>query len=398
MSFAFAGKRNVLITVFLAGMTCCNLLLASRVIAPLREGLQDFTIYYMAGRLVREGRAAALYDMGVQYRTQVRFALVPSPEETKPFNHPAFEALLFVPFTLLPYWPAYLGWTFLSLVLLGIALILLRRFPGIRELPPMLLALGGLAFFPVAMDLLQGQDAILLLLLAVLAWTCLERGADASAGAWLAGGLFRPHIVLPLLVLLAARRRRMLAGFAPVALILAGISVAIPGSGGPLAYIQFVLRGERPHEGFLPRHLPTLRGLISVLPGIHNSPHLTAGLILAVSLAMFGMALHRIRTGPDSLAHSFCLASVTAILVSFHAFSYDLTLLLPLALFMLREATGAEGTLNGTGCFLLFLLFLTPAYIFLVMKIKFFALFGLVLLALYVRLVSMPAPAEPACG
>ncbi|MGA9527742.1 MAG: glycosyltransferase family 87 protein [Terriglobales bacterium] len=399
MTFAaFARKPNFIIVAFLLGMMCCNLTLAFRVVTPLREGLQDFTIYYMAGRLVREGRAAEIYDTAVQYHSQLEFALIPKPEDLKPFNHPAFEALLFVPFTFLPFWPAYLVWTLLSLTLLAIATLFLKRLPKIRELPALLLGLASLTFFPVVMGLLMGQDSVLLLLLFVMALISLYRGSDAAAGAWLAGGLFRPHMILPMVLLLAARRWRLLLGFAPIALLAAGISVALVGWKGSLAYVQFVLQGEHPHGGFLPRHLPTLRGLISVLPGVRDSPHLTAILILASSLAVFGLALHRIRQGQDSVGYAFCLASVTTLLVSFHAFSYDLTLLLPLVLFMLSAAIGAEGKeRQAQRMVLLFLLFLTPLYIYLVMVVRVFLLFSMVLLWLDFRLLAMRAPAgEPA--
>lgn len=396
---AFARKRNFMIAAFLLGMTCCNLTLVSRVVTPLRQGLQDFPIYYMAGRLVREGRGAVLYDGNVQYKSQLEFALIPQPEDLKPFNHPAFEALLFVPFTFLPFWQAYLAWTALSLTMLLAAVLLLKRLPRIRELPPALLGLASVAFFPVFMGLLMGQDTVLLLLLFTLALTCLYRGSDVAAGVCLAGGLFRPHMVLPMLLLLAARRWRILFGFLPTAMVLAGISVAILGWGGPAAYVRFVLQGEHPHTGFLPRHLPTLRGLISVLPGIKDSHWLAGILILVSSLVVLAVAMFRIHKGQDSVGHSFCLAGVTTLLVSFHAFSYDLTMLLPLVLFMLSAAIGREEVQHGSVVRLLplFVLFLTPLYIYLVMVLKVFVVFSLVLLWLYFRLLRMSSPAaEPA--
>ena len=42
--------------MFLLGMTCCNLALVFRLAPSLRDGYQDFTIYYSAARLLREGR------------------------------------------------------------------------------------------------------------------------------------------------------------------------------------------------------------------------------------------------------------------------------------------------------------------------------------------------------
>jgi hypothetical protein len=394
---SFVKDRKLLVAAFLLAMTFCNLTLLFQVMPKLRNGYQDFTIYYTSGRMLRNGQASALYNLDTQYRTQLTFAHVPIRQGPLPYNHPPFEALLFVPFTLLAYWPAYLLWTALNLIMLGASVALLRRqFPQLAAAPTLVMALGATAFFPVAIGIMQGQDAILLLLLFVLAVVSLDRGNDVLAGAFLAAGLFRPHLVVPLVVLLAIRRWRILAGFAPVALILAGISVAITGWRGPVDYIRFVLRVERTGAGgFGPQAVPNLRGLIANLPGLSASGRLTALLILATSMVVFFVALRRIRNGRDSMIVSSSLAAVTTILISFHALSYDLTLLLPMVLFLLSTVVDVEGKkINAWTMLLVVLLFLTPLYIFLVIMVNRFFWFSLVLLWLYPRLILTPAPAE----
>src|SRR6202142_2942806 len=242
----FVQKRKFLITVFLLAMTCCNLAVPFQGRSGLRNGYQDFTIYYMSGLLLRNGQASDLYSLSAQYRTQLTFAHVPIRQGPLPYNHPPFEALLFVPFTLLAYWPAYLLWTALNLVMLALSVIILRRqFPQFASVSPLALGLAATAFFPVVIGIFQGQDVILLQFLFVLAVVSLDRGKDAMAGAFLAAGLFLPHLILPVVVLFAARRWRVLLGFAPVTLSLGGISVAIMGWRGPLDYLRFVLHVER---------------------------------------------------------------------------------------------------------------------------------------------------------
>ena len=268
---AFARRRKLPITAYLFSMACCNVSLLLREVAPLRVGYQDFTIYYMSGLLLREGRASMLYDMGTQYQTQLSFAHVPIRHGALPFNHPPFEAPLFVPFTFLRFWPAYLVWTALSLVLLAASAILLRRFPAIRALHPGLIAITTLAFFPLVNGLLQGQDSVLLMFLAVLALTCLDRGADVAAGACLAFGLFRPHMVIPLLLLLAVRRWRMLVGFAAVSVFLGGISVAIMGWGWPKTYVRFVFLVEQARIRNLPNDAERHQG---DRMGMHDGPNI----------------------------------------------------------------------------------------------------------------------------
>ncbi|HYW40796.1 MAG TPA: glycosyltransferase family 87 protein [Terriglobales bacterium] len=393
---AFTPKRMFLVAAFLLAMTFCNLTLPFQVMSSLRNGYQDFTIYYMGASLLRNGQASALYDLPTQYRTQSTFTRVPIRLGPLPYNHPPFEALLFVPFTLLGYWPAYLLWTALNLIMLAVSVIVLRRhFPELAAIPPLVLGLGATAFFPVAIGIMQGQDVILLLLLFVLAVVCLDRGNDAAAGALLAAGLFRPHLVVAVVVLLAIRRWRVLLGFAPVAIVLAGISVAIMGWRGPLDYVRFVLRVEGTGaRGFGPQAVPNFRGLFTDLPGLSASGPWVAMLILASSVLVFFVALYRIRNGQDSISFSFSLATITAILVSFHVLTYDLCLLLPLVLFLLSRTVGVEGKKIDARTILVILLFLTPLYVFLLFVIDSFFWFSLILLWLYLRLVLTPAPAE----
>jgi hypothetical protein len=360
-------KRKFLVVAFLLAMTFCNVILLFRAMPSLRNGYQDFTIFYTGAQLLRNGQASDLYNLATQYRTQLRFAHVPIRQGPLPFNHPPFEALLFVPFTWLEYWPAYLLWSALNLIMLAVTVtVLSRHFRQLAKFSPLILVLAATAFFPLAIGIIQGQDVIPLVLLFALAVVCFDRGDDALAGAFLAAGLFRPHLVVSLVVLLAFRRWRVLVGFAPVALVLAGISVAIMGWHGSFEYVRFVLGLERTGaRGFGLETVPNLRGLIADLPGLSLSGPWIALLILASSLVVFFIALRRIRNGRDSIVYSSSLAVVTAILISFHALVYDLSLLLPMLLFWLSQTLDAEGkTIDARTILLVFLLFLSPLYIF----------------------------------
>lgn len=392
---AFVQKRKVLVAAFLLAMTFCNLTLLFRVMPSLRNGYQDFTIFYTGARLLRNGQASSLYDLATQYRMQLTFTHVPIRQGPLPFNHPPFEALLFVPFTLLNYWPAYLLWTALNLIMLAVSVTLLgRHFPQFVAVPPILLGLGATAFFPVAIGIIQGQDVILLLLLFVLAVICLDRGNDAGAGALLAAGLFRPHLVVPLVVLLAIRCWRVLIGFVPVALVLAGASVVITGWRGAFDYVRFVLRMEKTGAGgFGLQALPNLRGLVANLPGLRPADPLSTVIILAMSVIVFLVALRRIRK-KDSILFSSSLAAVTSILISFHALPHDLSLLLPISLLLLARMVDVDGKkIEARTLLLAASFFLTPLCILWFGVGRFFW-FSLILLWLYLRLVLTSAPAE----
>lgn len=390
-------RRKFLVVTFLLAMTFCNFALPLRLVPKLQNGYQDFTIFYTGARMLRTGQASTLYNLAAQYRMQQTFTNVPIRLGPLPFNHPPFEALFFVPFSLLSYWPAYLLWTTLNLVMLAASVTLLRRHvPQFATVSHLILGLAATAFFPIAIGIIQGQDIILLLLLFVLAITCLDQGKDVMAGALLGFVLFRPQSVVPFVVLLALRRWRMLIGFAPVAVFLGGISVALLGWRGPFDYVRFVLHLEGTDaRAFGPEAVPNLRGLISELPGLSATGLWAHLLILASSLIVFLVAARRIRNGHDSLLFASSLAAVATILIGFHSLVYDFTLLFPMVLFLVLRTAGVDGrTVDAPTILLVFLLFLTPLYVLLLLVIDRFYVFSLILLWLFWRLISTRAPAE----
>src|ERR1039457_5046683 len=80
--------RRFLVAAFLLAMTICNVALVFRLVPSLRNGYQDFTIFYSGARLIRNGQASALYDLATQYQVQLTFAHVPIRQGPLPYNHP----------------------------------------------------------------------------------------------------------------------------------------------------------------------------------------------------------------------------------------------------------------------------------------------------------------------
>ena len=390
-------KRRVFLVAFLVAMTVCNMILAFRLIPKMRNGYQDFTIFYTGARLIRDGQAAVLYNLAAQYRMQQTFTNVPIRLGPLPFNHPPFEALFFVPFTFLSYWSAYLLWTGLNILMFGSTAILLKtRVPQFAAVSPVILGVGTTAFFPTAIALIQGQDVILLLLLFVMAIICLDQRRDAVAGILLGLGLFRPQFVVPVVILLAVRRWRILIGFAPVAILLAGITVAVMGWSGPLDYGRFVLHLEGTQaRAFGPEAVPNLRGLILQIPGLNAAGLPAHLLILASSITAFLLALRRIQKGRDSILFVSSLAAVTTILVGYHSLVYDLSFLLPMAILLLDRTVGIGGrSVEPSTVMAALLFFLTPLYLFLYLVTDSLYLFSLLLLWCLFSLLRTPAPAE----
>jgi hypothetical protein len=359
-------KKELLAGVFLFAMTISHVIMLPQLVPLLRNGYQNFTIFYTAGKMVRDGRTAVLYNLSAQYEVQRQFAPdVRIRQAALPYNHPPFEALLFVPLTLLPYWKAYLLWTAFNLIMLALTLFILRRqFAEISDLSPVFVVLAATGFFPVVTALVQGQDCILLLFFFALAMVAFEKGSDVAAGAFLAAGLFRFQLALPLILILAFRRWRLLLGFAPVAALLGVASLMMVGWKGATDYVRFVLSLEKSGAGgsIVAAGMPNLRGIITGVPGLSASPTLVAALTAVCSLAAILIAVWWIHVAKASGSFAFTLATLTAILVSYHALAYDLSLLLP-ALLLLFSVPGRGTRVETQGDILLLLfLFLIPRF------------------------------------
>ena len=387
------GKREFVAAAFLMAMTACHCFLIVSLMPSLRRGYQDFTIFYSAGCLLLKGQAANLYSLSEQYRIQREFAPdVPIRQAALPYNHPPFEALLFVPFTFVQYRSAYVLWTALNLIVLSLSLVLLRKeFAELRTFPLAFLGLAATGVFPVALGVLQGQDDIVLLLIITIALILLHREEEVSAGGALALGLFKPHLVIPLVLLLAIRHRRVLVGFVPIGMVLALISVAMVGLGGAINYVKFVFYLEKTGAGGAvgSDFMPNLRGLIAWLPGVGRARVFATVLTLTCSVALIVAAWWKIKNGPDSICYAFGLATVAAILVSYHALTYDLSLLLPAIFFFFCGTAPKNRNKAGAGTMLLLvLLFLTPLYALLLFRLNRMCWFSTILLWFFVKLAG----------
>ncbi len=139
------------------------------------------------------------------------------------YTYPAATAIFFLPLAWLPREIARLAW--LGLTYLAFALAF-RLLPFTRRN-----VLGWLAWPPTFINTSIGQLDCFVLLAIALAWTLYTRKRDLAAGAILALGLVKAHLLLPLVFLgLLKNRRRWLAGFLPAAALFGAISIFLPQS------------------------------------------------------------------------------------------------------------------------------------------------------------------------
>ena len=336
-ALAGSAARRRLIRVFMVGMLCLHLLLFLKLWNRIQRGHPDFTAFYAAGKILHEGLGASLYDLRTEYRVQGQFANISSRHGPLPYIHPPFEALVFLPLSLLPYTQAFVAWNLFNLIaLLGVALLLRPHLNALSTIPVWEFLLGFLAFFPTFLNLLQGQDSIVLLLLFTLAFAALKQRSDFVCGCWLALGTFKFQFAIPLVLLIVIwRRRRVAAGFALVSLLLALLSAALVGWNELLQYPRFILHiAGAPDLGDVPpAFMPNLRGLLQGWSIGSRGVVLNVLTILASAMLLLWAATRRnTMTGPH-IDIGFSLAVVVSVLVGWHTNIHDLVLLiLPLLL------------------------------------------------------------------
>ena len=325
----------------------------------------DFAHVYAAARLVLNGDGHRLYD----FHTQDQFQIHTVGRTGTYYNHPPFELLLYLPISLWSLQTAFLLWCLLNVGFLACTAISFQRHLSThlnwRTLLPLFLL-----FPPVLINLQQGQDSLLLLLIVTLAVAALIRDQDFKGGCLLGCGFFKFHIILALVLLVVLqRRKRFLGGFALVSVTLVLISAAISGWSFLIAYPRFLASlTSLPLSGIHPSAMANLRGLISVL-GI--APDATARFVLTWSASIL-LLVWAAKNGRSKVADTASLVFgnfvLAAILVSYHLSPSDLSLaLLPMALLgasLTRNTAtprSARLSLLGLEC----LLFLPPMHLFL---------------------------------
>ncbi len=174
----------------------------------------DFTAYYTGGALVRDGLGAQLYDLELQARYQQEILGGKSFKDgLLPFNSPPHMALMLLPLTYLPLSVAFWIWTLAEVGLLAWVIALMLQLTNSWLPHERRLWIGILlAFPPLMLTLMQGAFSLLTLVAALQIYLALKNDQPRRAGIWLAVGLLRPHVLLPmgLFVLLQRRWRSLL--------------------------------------------------------------------------------------------------------------------------------------------------------------------------------------------
>ena len=315
--YAFLGRMAVAV---LLGFTLAAWL---NFLPHALGGKVDFRHLYTAGYLLRTGQRHLLYDQNANLIAQQKLV---SSWHGYPYNHLAYEAIFFAPFSLIPYRAAYLCFALINLLLLASCTWLLRSiFPRV----PLATICAGflILFLPLYFVLADGQDSFLSLLCFIVTLWALDQGWDERAGLALGLAFFKFQFVLPVgLLFLCWRRWRFCLGLTVSICAVVGLSTWLTGWTETVNYFGYLLgmgasAKGRAMYGIVPADMPNLRGLVFGLRGEH--PAIVLGLSLAVLAATW------VKMKNASTQAQFIAATVAATLVSYHCLSYDWTILLP---------------------------------------------------------------------
>ncbi len=214
----------------------------SRVEMLSRRTGGDFPAFYGAGRVVLDGNQAELYDPAAQAEAQSN--LFPEPGGYLYFAYPPYTAIPYVGLAALPYRLAFMLHGLLSMAALWCAVRLARpMLPRLlRSRGDELVALATLlATYPILRSVAGGQNTAFTLLLIVVVWRAAEDHRPAVAGLALAGLLYKPQYgLLLMLVVLAARRFRILAWWTGGAIVAYSLGALMLGAAWPSLWLHQV--------------------------------------------------------------------------------------------------------------------------------------------------------------
>lgn len=274
-------------------------------------GMNDFLCFYSAGALAG---SSAIYHL--DHMQQIQLARTGMTGDNLVFVRLPYLALLFAPFSHLPYKVAYWLWQALSFTAL-VLFLRLWQIPGSR-----LAALFACLSFPLMLVFVTGQDVTFLLLCLSLAVWLHQRRNALVTGSVLALCAAKLHffLLLPLLVWYQPDRRRLLVGFAAGGAILLMLCFL---AGGPdwISAYWTALSDPRPHAGG--DHMPNLHGLVRVW----HLPTACEWALVALTALLAARAISR-----GAFAWQLSTVVCAGVLMSFHAYIYDCALLLPVAL------------------------------------------------------------------
>jgi hypothetical protein len=205
-----------------------------------------------------------------------------------------------------------------------------------------LVALFWGAFFPVMAAIWHGQDSILSAFLLIAAIVSLKRERLYWVGIALAFGLYKPQLVLPVALTLVIRRQwSAVFTFTAAGFILVCVSIAMVGWQGAIQYFELLRWIDDFRYTIDPANMANLRGIFENLSNLGVPQRIIDLITLGASIGAlcWSLSLWKSTDAVDDTLFDVRTshAIVITLLVSYHLYVHDLTLLaIPLSVLLNR--------------------------------------------------------------
>lgn len=351
----------------------------------------DFSYFYTAYSIVRNGEAAKLYDMQTQALYQHEMLNLNTEVDFLPFLYPPFVALFLSVLSALPLNIAYCVWSLIQFGLLIWLIFLLNRiFSDWSKRERVVLSITLLAFWPLAITFIIGQFSLITLFCLCQMYLAMKSLKTTKAGFWLGLLMIKPQTILfPGMITINKRFWRIAGTAVIIFLILVAFSSIFLGFKPWIDYVRLIptMNTHYGDYGFYPIIEYTLKGMLSNLLGYAQGNLVS---IISVIFLVLGMLVTLYLWVPDMSSNGlkfklqFAIMATLSVFLSLHAYPHDsLVLVLPAAIFYdyLREKNSQRKIYS--------LLILASPLIFFVTSLTSLSLFGFIRPSVIVILVLL---------
>ena len=216
------------------------------------QGL-DFSQYYVASRLVLDGKDSLIYDTGISYQKNAQAYGLQGVKYAMPNAYPPFVAFFMLPFALLPYNYARYSFFFISLLcnLLALPLLFSNRSKQRRKELILIGLFATLVFYPLYRSVNMGQINSLLFLFCVSALYFIHKNRAWPAGFLIAAASLIKIFPLVLIPFFALKRQyRIIVTTFVSMLLLIGVSAIFLDINLYVTFLSDVLPGMASAGGF----------------------------------------------------------------------------------------------------------------------------------------------------
>ncbi len=201
--------------------------------------LRDFNAFYCGGHVLNSGADPFRAEpLGTCERVPKPYGLFSlGPNLVMPVPHPGYVLALFSVLARLPFVAAAALWTLLSIAVIALASVVLKRLTGF----PLSACFCASALSAGYASIMLGQVVPITFCLIVLAAWYAQQERDTAAALCASAAMIEPHLGLPACLSLFVWRARTRPTFVAAALVLGSISIFALGVDKNVEYLRTVL-------------------------------------------------------------------------------------------------------------------------------------------------------------